>query len=189
MPLKIRKFVSNTALKILAGAVFSLLLPACALIDTLPSPIPPVNVADVTTPPAKPDTPPLYCTVGHGTALFGRDWYDFADVEFELYRGQPADVNLTQTRGTQHMTIQALFDGSGQKLIFCPFLTVAPGSKTAPTPEQRISCASLYALEDDLHDGIKRTFDIPAAVRGGAITCAYTQENLRSLKLPAGGGN
>jgi hypothetical protein len=71
------------------------------------------------------------------------------------------------------MTIQALFDGDGQKLIFCPFLNVAP--------DQRISCSSLYALEDDLQAGIKRTFDIPSAVRGGSITCAYTQENLRSL--------
>ena len=86
------------------------------------------------------------------------------------------------------MTIQALFDGSGQKVIFCPFL-IKSGPNTPPPPDQRISCSSLYALDDDLHDGIKRTFDIPAAVRGGAITCAYEEEHLRSLKPPAGGGN
>ena len=189
MPLKIRKFASALALKLSVAVVSPLLLSACALLEQLPSPIPPVSVADVTKPPPNPDTPPLYCRIGHGTALFGRDWYDFEDVDFQIYRGKPADINLSRIHGEQQMTIQALFDGSGQKLIFCPFLTVAPGANAAPAPDQRISCASLYALEDDLRDGIKRTFDIPAAVRGGAITCAYTPEKLRSLKLPAGSGN
>ena len=142
-------------------------------------PIPPVSVAEVTTSPAQPDTPPLYCKIGRGSAQFGRDWYDFKDVLFSLQRGEPANVRLTRVHSTEEMTIQALFDGSGQKLIFCPFLNV--------DQNQRISCSSLYALEDDLQDGIRRTFDIPSAVRGGSITCSYTQEHLRPLAATTGG--
>jgi hypothetical protein len=175
---KMRKFATVIL------AVLPLLLSGCdvmnGLMDRVSPPIPPVNVTDVTTPAATPDMPPLYCNIGHGSALFGRDWYDFREVEFELTRGTPADVRLTRVHGDQQMTIQALFDGGGQKLIFCPFLNAG-----ATAPDQRIACFSIYALEDDLHDGIRHTFDIPAAVRGGAITCAYTQEHLRSLATPA----
>jgi hypothetical protein len=158
----------------MAGAilVISPLLSGC-VIDAFndPPPIPSVPVAEVTTPPPQPDTPPLYCRIGRGSALFGHDWYDFDDVDFALERGTPSNVRLTRIHSTQQMTIQALFDGSGQKLIFCPFLNVGEN--------QRISCSSLYALEDDLQDGIRRTFDIPSAVRGGAITCAYQQTSLK----------
>jgi hypothetical protein len=182
MLFKIRKLPISAA-----AVVFSMALAACDLIDPPPPAIPPVNVADVVAPAPTPDTPPLYCKIGHGTAQFGRDWYDFADAEFELYRGQPANISLTRLHGSQQMSIRVLFDGKGQKLIFCPYL-VGPGGD-ALDPDRRISCASLYALDDDLRDGIKRTFDIPAAVRGGAITCAYSQERLRSLKLPPAGGN
>lgn len=79
------------------------------------------------------------------------------------------------------MTVQAFFDRSGQKMVFCPVVDAPPG--------QRIACASLYALDEDLHDGIKRTFDIPDAVRGGAITCAYEQKKLKKLVSYPSGGN
>ena len=175
--------------------IFPLLLSGCvtdSYFDKInpfssPPPIPPVSVAAVTTPPAQPDTPALYCKIGRGSALFGRDWYDFSDALFVLHRGDPANVAITRVHSTEQMTIQVLYDGSGQKLIFCPFLNVGPGrngpntNSGASAPDQRISCSSLYALEDDLNDGIKRTFDIPSAVRGGAITCAYIQEHLRPL--------
>ena len=180
MFLKIRKLIPGAA-----AVLFSLLLSACGMdldfFSPSPPPPPPVAVKDVTTPAPAPDTPPLYCVIGHGSALFGRDWYDFSEAGFALYRGEPADIKLTRVHSNEQMTVRALFDGSGQKLIFCPFLNVQQ--------DQRISCSSLYALDDDLHDGIKRTFDIPSAVRGGAITCAYEQEHLRSLKTPAAGGN
>ncbi len=175
MPVKIRKFITGIAL-----TASSLLLSGCLtddLFTSAPPPIPPVPVAQVTVPPPKPDTPPLYCKIGRGSALFGRDWYDFQDVEFTLHRGEPSNVNLTRVRHTQQMTVQALFDGKCQKIIFCPFLNVGQ--------DQRISCSSLYALEDDLQDGIKRTFDIPAAERGGFITCAYAPEHLKPLGTPA----
>jgi len=176
MFLKIRKFLIWGAL----GACLPV-LSGCVLDSYINPPIPPVSVTEVTTPPATPDTPPLYCNIGRGSALFGRDWYDFSDVLFTLQRGEPANVKVTRVHSTQQMTIQALFDGKGQKLIFCPFLNVGEG--------ERISCSSLYALDDDLQAGIKRTFDIPSAVRGGSITCAYAQENLKSLKTPSAGGN
>lgn len=183
MLFKIRKLPIGAALKFTGGAVFALLLSGCDLVEPPAPPIPPVKVADVTTPSLKPDTPPLYCKIGRGTAAFGREWYDFRNVEFELYGGQAADISLMSVQGGHQMTIRALFDGSGQKLIFCP---VPAGLSSAATmaPDRLVSCASLYALDEDLHDGIKRTFDIPAAVRGGEITCAYDQERLRSLKPP-----
>jgi len=165
MPFRIGKFITGFTL-----AACPLLLSGCLMDAPL---IPPVSVAEVTTPPAQPDTPPLYCKIGHGTARFGRDWYDFKDTLFVLHRGDPADVKVTRVRNNQQMTIQVLFDGKGQKLIFCPFLNVQQ--------DQRIACSSLYAVDDDLKDGIKRTFDIPAAVRGGSITCAYTQNRLKPL--------
>jgi len=189
MPSKIRQLAARTCQQVLAIAALPLLLSGCdAAMNMInpPSPPPTVNVADVTRAPPTPDTPPLYCKIGHGSALFGREWYDFGETEFQLHRGQPADVTLTRLRSPQQMSIQALFDGSGQKLIFCPYLTLKPNNAT-PAADQRISCASLYALDDDLRDGIKRTFDIPAAERGGAITCAYSPERLKSLTPPSGG--
>jgi hypothetical protein len=170
MSLKMRKLITGVSRAVFLAAC-PLLLSGC-LMGPDP-PIPPVSVAEVTMPAAAQDNPPLYCKIGRGSALFGRDWYDFKDVTFMLNRGVPADVRLTRIHSFQEMTIQALFDGSGQKLIFCPFLSVEQ--------DQRISCSSLYALEDDLNDGIKRTFDIPSAVRGGSITCAFAQEKLRPL--------
>ena len=171
MPLKIRKL----SLGVLMAALP--LLCACELVAPVSPPITPVKVSEVTALAPAPGLPPLYCKLGAGAALFGRDWYDFENAEFVLYRGRSADVALTRARGGQQMRIRALFDGKGQKLIFCPV-------PNAATPGQRISCASLYALDDDLRDGIKRTFDIPAAVRGGAISCAYQQDHLRQLKPP-----
>lgn len=161
--------LSPKSFNLLAAAAFSLALAACAPAG---GPPPSVNVADVTSAAAA-NGPPLYCKVGRGSALFNHDWYDFNDVVFALPRGVPTNISLTRAHSTQQMTVQGLFDGGGQKLIFCPFLNVGAG--------QRIACNSLYALDDDLKDGIKRTFDIPAAVRGGFITCAYQQERLRVL--------
>lgn len=180
MSFNIRKLLRGKSRKPLRGAaplLLSLFLSSCVT-DGLTfgnAPKPTVTVAEVRTPGGKdmPDTPPLYCEIGKGSALFGREWYDFRDTLFELHKGQPANVSVARLRGSEQMSIQALFDNSGQKLIFCPFLKVAQGA--------RISCTSLYTLEDDLQDGIRRTFDIPGAIRGGVITCAYSQQNLRPL--------
>ncbi len=141
---------------------------------------PPVAVSQITSPPATPEMPPLYCRIGRGTALFGHRWDAFSDTLFTLNRGASVNLKISRARDNEAMTIQALFDGSGQKIIFCPFLDV---------PQHKpIACASIYALEEDLREGIKRTFDIPAALRGGFITCAYSREKLRSLSVPPGRG-
>lgn len=126
-------------------------------------------------------SPPLYCKIGRGSAIFGHDWYDFSDTMFMLYDDERMNIKIPHVRGAGELTVQALFDRTGQKLIFCPMLDAPPG--------RRIACASLYALDDDLHDGIKRTFDIPDALRGGAITCAYQQAKLKKLTSYPAGGN
>ena len=52
----------------------------------------------------------------------------------ELVGPQPAHrVVLTRTRGDAQMTIQALFDNGGQKMIFCPYLNVPAGEKITCT--------------------------------------------------------
>jgi hypothetical protein len=143
---------------------------------------PEVPVSAITTPPEPQKTgPTLYCKAGHGEALFGTGWQEFRDTTFALPQGQYVNVKIPRLRNNEVMTVQALFDNSGQKMIFCPLVDAAPG--------QRIACSSLYAMEDDLQDGIKRTLDIPNALRGGAITCAYRQANLKPLTLPSSGGN
>lgn len=126
--------------------------------------------------------PMLYCRAGKGTARFGQnDWFDFSDAAFRLHSGERVNVSFYRVRSMQKMTIQALFDKGGQKMIFCPV-------PDAPH-DQRILCASMYTLEDDLQTGFKRTLDIPNAVRGGAITCAYDEGNLKSLVTPGSGGD
>jgi len=163
MTLKIRKFQVAAAL-----LPCMLLLSACLpeIADN-----PPLDVSQVATALENPETPPLYCKVGRGEALFGRNWHDFNDTLFALHRGSRAPVKISRSRSMEQMKIEAFFDGNGQKLIFCPFIKAAPN--------QRISCSSLYALDDDLKDGIRRTFDIPSALRRGVITCAYDQSRLR----------
>jgi len=172
MPFKIRKLPIKAVL-----ISCSLLLSACLSEPDRP----PIAVSQMTTPAPSPALPPLYCRVGRGSALFGHDWYDFNDALFILHRGDPVNLKISSSRNGGEMTIRAVFDGGGQKLIFCPFINAASS--------QQIFCTSLYALEEDLQEGIKRTFDIPGVVRGGGITCAYSQEKLRPLATPAVGGN
>lgn len=113
------------------------------------------------------------CVVGKGAARFARGWYDFGETRFTLRDGQRVNVALRRSRSGDNMVFQGTLDSAGQKMLFCPV-------RSGP-PDQRIVCASLYMLEDDLQAGVKRTFDIPDAVRGGAISCAY--DRARLLKL------
>ena len=117
--------------------------------------------------------PSLYCRIGRGEALFGNAWYDLSDAEFALHQGYYSSITISRRQGMETMNIKALFDSNGQKLVFCPAIGALPG--------QRIACFSLYAVEDDLRDGIKRTIDVPNAIRGGTITCAYQKDKLRPL--------
>ena len=135
-----------------------------------------IDVARMKSPvPTPPGAPLLYCRIGRGSALFGRNWYDFDETLFTLHRGDRISVSVPRQRGAEAMTIQAIFDSGGQKMVFCPVI--------AGPPDQHIRCTSLYMLEDDLQDGIKRTFDIPDAVRGGEISCATAPGNLKSLSI------
>lgn len=129
------------------------------------------EVAAIAAPGASADTPPLNCVVGKGAAHMSRGWVDFGTTSFTLPPGGRVNVPLKAGGGT--FTIQGFFDADGQKLIFCPVVD-------AP-PDERIACSSIYALGDDLAMGIKRTFDVPDAVRGGAISCAFDKENLKKL--------
>lgn len=130
------------------------------------------DVAVMAAPESPQRTSALYCRVIRGAARFGESWRDFMPVEFQVPRDGRVNVPLVPVRGEGTVTFQAWFDGEGQKILFCP---VVEGP-----PEQKISCASLYALDDDLEAGIKRTFDIPRAVEGGSITCAKDAASLRN---------
>ncbi|MCK5518957.1 MAG: hypothetical protein KAI61_06040 [Alphaproteobacteria bacterium] len=127
---------------------------------------------------ASPKSPPLYCMVGRGAFLFGKDWYDFKDAMFSIRQGERASIQITSIRNKKEMVIQVFFDECGQRLLFCPVTDAAPS--------QLISCASLYALKEDLQHGIKRTFNIPDSVKDGTIACAFIQEKLKSLTAPVG---
>jgi hypothetical protein len=115
----------------------------------------------------------LDCRAGLGAAKFGKQWKDFNEAAFRLAPQSRVNVPLTPRKGGEQMAFQAMFDLEGQKLMFCPLVNGDPGDEVA--------CSSIYALDDDLAAGIKRTFDIPDALRGGSITCAYDENNLKKL--------
>lgn len=136
----------------------------------------PLNVpaAVMAVPPSVAGPGQLYCRVGKGEARFKDGWHHFADAAFILSRNRRVNVSLTPRKDNGKTAgFQSYFDFEGQKLVFCPLVDGPPG--------QRVVCASIYALDDDLKMGIKRTFDIPDAVAGGSITCAYQQVNLKKL--------
>jgi hypothetical protein len=118
--------------------------------------------------------PRLICRAGRGTALFGKAWAPFEETGFSIPAGSRINITLNRHDNRRGVTqMQGLFDKEGQKIIFCP---VVEGP-----PDARIACTSLYALDDDLAAGLKRTFDIPELVRGASITCAFAAENLKKL--------
>lgn len=117
--------------------------------------------------------PELHCKAGRGVARFGKKWLSYPETGFALSAQERSNVTLAPRKGKGSLTLRAFFDKEGQKLLFCP---VVDGP-----PQTRVSCASIYALDDDLQMGIKRTFDIPDALRGGSISCAYKEKNLKKL--------
>lgn len=122
---------------------------------------------------AQESTPPVICRIGKGVAHFGKTWKEFSDAEMSIPANNRSNVVLSARKGSDRLSLQGFFDADGQKMIFCPVID-------AP-PETRIDCTSVYALGDDLDMGIKRTFDVPDAIRGGAITCAFSASKLRNL--------
>jgi hypothetical protein len=165
---------------IVPAAVFSLLLlSACAGspdMDFLGPRYDPVtaDIARAAAPAPVRKTRPLYCAVANGTAHIGKAWLGFARADFTLSRDLPVNVTLYPRKaGGEGLTFQGIFEPEGQKMVFCPVVHAAPGT--------RISCFSLYALDEDLQAGIKRTFDIPNAVQGAFVTCAYNKSALKKL--------
>lgn len=116
---------------------------------------------------------PIYCTVGHGAARFEKGWVDFEDAHFTLRDGERVNITLKSKRGGHSAAFQGVFDKAGQKMLFCPVRRGAPND--------RILCGSLYALEDDLQFGIKRTFDVPDGIMGATISCASDRKRLMPL--------
>ena len=114
----------------------------------------------------------LHCQMGQGTARFSKGFTEFSTVSFDLLESQRNAVDLTSKTGDR-LSLQGIFDRAGQKLIFCPMRN--------GTPDQQISCNSLYALDDDLAMGIRRTFDIPDAVTGSVIVCGFDATHLPPL--------
>lgn len=115
----------------------------------------------------------LYCRIGRGDAHFSKAWSPYTDAVFRLGPGERVTVPLARRKGVESISIMGFFDAEGQKLIFCP---VVEGP-----PDKRVACTSLYALDEDLNAGIKRTFDVPTAIRGGEITCAYDENKLQKI--------
>ncbi len=132
------------------------------------------EVAQMAAPqPPPPATPPLYCRIGRGDAHFAKGWAGYNEAFFSLEPDARVTVPIVERKGGGMAQVVGIFDTGGQKLIFCPMVD--------GPPDKRIACTSLYALDDDLTAGVKRTFDIPSALRGASITCAYRQDALQKL--------
>lgn len=116
--------------------------------------------------------PVLHCKLGQGMARFAKGFTDFNTVDFTMIEGQRNAISLVSKNGDA-LQLQGILDRAGQKLIFCPVRTGAP--------DQQIACNSLYALDDDLATGIRRTFDIPDAVTGSVIVCGSDPSHLPPL--------
>lgn len=131
------------------------------------------DIAAMASAPAAPGAMTLYCHVNAGSAKFAKGWQSYQPGDFTLAENQRTAVQFRSARG-DILNVQGMFDRGGQKLIFCP---IVEGPK-----DRQIPCNSLYALDDDLQTGIKRTFDIPEAVMSGELMCAASAENLQALK-------
>lgn len=115
----------------------------------------------------------LYCRIGRGDAHFSSGWSAYTEAGFALTPGARTTVSIARKKGAGNLDIMGLFDTDGQKLIFCPMVE--------GPPDKRVACTSLYALDEDLKAGIKRTFDVPAAIRGAEITCALEENKLQKI--------
>lgn len=110
---------------------------------------------------------PLHCVIEKGSAQFGKKWRDFSPSNFDVRQGERITITLAGLKfSDESMTIQVRYDEGGQKMVFCPL-------KDNISPNAKITCASIYALEDDLELGIKRTLDVPDAVRSGVLRCGF----------------
>ncbi len=110
--------------------------------------------------------PQIICKAAKGSAKFSSGWRDFAETQFELRDAERVRISVSARKSAETVAMIGFYDHDGQSILFCPVDAEAG-------PDGKIACSSLYALEEDLAMGIKRTFDVPKAVIGGSITCAY----------------
>lgn len=116
----------------------------------------------------------VYCMAGKGTAMLDRQWRAYKTTGFVLPgSGAPSNIRLDSAKGGMVSQMRGYYDAPGQRMVFCPV-------KSGP-PDATVDCASLYALDEDLTVGIKRTFDVPQAIQGGEISCAHNQSALQPL--------
>jgi hypothetical protein len=132
------------------------------------------DVAAMAAAPQSGEGAPVLCSLGSGAAHFDKGWLDFKKSDFILPPGgQQASIPIQAVKGGNRASLRGFYDEAGQKMIFCP-LVDGP-------PDERIDCFSLYVLGDDLDVGVKRTFDVPDAIRGASITCAHDKNKLQPL--------
>ena len=105
------------------------------------------------------------CTIQEGQANFTVGWLPIVATEFKIRRGNTQNISLSSKRATDNVSINVKFSEGGQKMVFCPVFDAK--HKT------RLSCYSMYALDEDYNLGFKRTFDVPNAVRGSVIKCKH----------------
>lgn len=168
---------SLTSLRLACACLLVLLASGCAMVEKKTTFQPLMLDLSADMAPRDPSLPPVsdvYCVVGDGTALIDRQWQAYEKTGFVLPgTGQMSSVRITARRGSGASSLRAYYDEPGQKMIFCPTVSVSPDGV--------IDCASIYVMDEDLRDGVKRTFELPNGVQSGHISCGYDQNSLRPL--------
>jgi len=112
---------------------------------------------------SRPYGPVINCAIFEGQAQFPSGWFPLQNTDFKIRRGETNSFVL-HSKKNETREIYVRLDDTGQKMVFCP--ETGDAGKNG-----KVACYSIYALEDDFDAGIKRTFDVPKAVRGSEMTC------------------
>jgi hypothetical protein len=124
--------------------------------------------------PSLPPVPDVYCVAGDGTALIAGQWRPYRQTGFILPgSGAMSSITISAAKGGATASLRGYYDEPGQKMVFCPL-------RDGP-PDTVIECHSLYAMNEDIAVGIKRTFEVPKAILSGHISCAFDQARIQPL--------
>lgn len=107
--------------------------------------------------------PPVQCQIFEGSAHIKDDWYNYAPAAFVIRRNETTSASLMRKWGDGEVELQVRYDEDGQRLVFCPMHLFQL--------QDKIECASIFALQDDFKFGIRRTLDVADTLRGGMIEC------------------
>jgi len=118
----------------------------------------------------------LFCKIGRGKLNFSGHWKKLSTASFSVKQNERINISLFNKKYSKKKTIQIIFNNNGQNIILCPVVRVSLN--------KRVSCQSLYTLESDLNEGLKRTVNIVKFIKDGELTCAYDKRNLKSLIPP-----